>query len=149
MEHDVRRDAEERVKLRSSVPFLVLQFMPLLALLTGVTTGALVLLAVTFFGRMFFITAGYHRYFAHRSYKLRRSAQFVMAFGGGTACQKGVLWWAGYDRRDHRCSDTARGIHSPRKGFGGRHVGWLLCDKYSRTHVESIRDFAPHPAQRF
>jgi stearoyl-CoA desaturase (delta-9 desaturase) len=72
-----------------------------------------------------------------------------MAFGGGTACQKGVLWWAGYHRRHHRFSDTARDIHSPRKGFWWSHVGWILCDKYSRTDVESIKDFARYPELRF
>jgi len=35
-------------------------------------------------GRMFFITAGYHRYFSHRSYRLGRGAQLVMAIGGTT-----------------------------------------------------------------
>src|SRR6266705_2841999 len=88
----------------------------------NVTTTALVLLAVTFFGRMFFITAGYHRYFAHRSYKLGRVAQFVMAFGGGTA---------------------------PRKGFWWSHVGWILCDKYSATDTDAIKDFARYPELRF
>ena len=29
--------------------------------------------------RMFGVTAGYHRYFSHRSYKLGRVAQFLMA----------------------------------------------------------------------
>jgi len=95
MEHAIARGPNERVNIRSSFPFFLLQGLPLLAFVTGVTTTALVLLPVTFFGRMLFITAGYHRYFAHRSYKLGRVAQFVMAFGGGTACQKGVLWWWG------------------------------------------------------
>ena len=149
MDRAIGRSADERVNVGSSVPFFLLHLLPLLAFVTGVTTTAVVLLLATFFGRLFFITAGYHRYFAHRSYKLRRSAQFVMAFGGGTACQKGVLWWAGYHRRHHRFSDTARDIHSPRKGFWWSHVGWILCDKYSSTDVESIRDFARYPELRF
>jgi stearoyl-CoA desaturase (delta-9 desaturase) len=149
MDRAIRRSADERVNVRSSVPFFLLHVLPLLAFVTGVTMTAAVLLVVTFVGRMFLITAGYHRYFSHRSYKLRRSAQFVMAFGGGTACQKGVLWWAGYHRRHHRFSDTARDIHSPRKGFWWSHVGWILCDKYSRTDVESIKDFARYPELRF
>jgi stearoyl-CoA desaturase (Delta-9 desaturase) len=149
MDQSIRRSADERVNVRSSVPFFLLHLLPLLAFVTGVTMTAAMLLLVTFFGRMFFITAGYHRYFAHRSYKLRRPAQFVMAFGGGTACQKGVLWWAGYHRRHHRFSDTARDVHSPRKGFWWSHVGWILCDKYSRTDVASIKDFARYPELRF
>ena len=72
---------------------------------------------VMYWGRMFFITAGYHRYFAHRSYKLGRGLQFVMAFGGGTAAQKGALWWAGHHRNHHRYSDTELDLHSPQKGL--------------------------------
>ena len=149
MEQAIVRDSSERVNVRSSIPFFLLQLLPLLAFVTGVTTTALVLLAVTFFGRMFFITAGYHRYFAHRSYKLGRVAQFVMAFGGGTACQKGVLWWAGHHRRHHQFADTERDLHSPRKGFWWSHVGWILCDKYSATDTDAIKDFARYPELRF
>lgn len=149
MDHAVRRSADERVNVRSSVPFFLVHLLPLLAFATGVTMTAAMLLLVTFFGRMFFITAGYHRYFAHRTYKLRRPAQFVMAFGGGTASQRGVLWWAGYHRRHHRYADTDRDVHSPRKGFWWSHVGWILCDKYSATDTDAIKDFARYPELRF
>ena len=30
-----------------------------------------------YWGRMFFITAGYHRYFAHRAYKTGRVRRFL------------------------------------------------------------------------
>ena len=36
---------------------------------TGVTPTAVALLAATFWLRMFGITAGYHRYFAHKTYR--------------------------------------------------------------------------------
>ena len=49
--------------------------------------------------RMFAVTAGYHRYFSHRSYKMGRIAQFVMAFLAQSSAQKGVLWWAAQHRR--------------------------------------------------
>ncbi len=41
-----------------------------------------VLCAVLYVTRMFFITAGYHRYFSHRSYRMGRWPQFLMALGG-------------------------------------------------------------------
>src|SRR5690349_21042311 len=91
---DAAPRGDERLNWRTSTPFLLLHAVPLLALLTGVSRAALVLLAATFFGRMFFITAGYHRYFSHRSYRLGRVTQFVFAFGGLTCAQKGPLWWA-------------------------------------------------------
>jgi stearoyl-CoA desaturase (delta-9 desaturase) len=145
----LQRAPDEQVNWRSSLPFLGFHLLPLLVIFTGVTSTAIVLLVVTFTVRMFFITAGYHRYFAHRSYKLGRAAQFVMAFGGGTATQKGMLWWSGHHRNHHRFADTERDIHSPRKGFWWSHVGWFLCDKYSKTNYDAIKDFARYPELRF
>ncbi len=141
--------AERRVNWRTSIPFLALQAVPLLAIFTGVSRTALILLACTYFGRMFFITAGYHRYFAHRSYRLGRVAQFVFAFGGLTCAQKGPLWWAGHHRNHHKFSDTDRDIHSPRDGFWWSHVGWILCDKYGATPIDDIKDFAKYPELRW
>ena len=104
---------------------------------------------VLYWGRMFFITAGYHRYFSHRSYKLGRVMQFVMAFGGATAAQKGPLWWAGHHRHHHRYSDTELDLHSPLKGFWWSHVGWILCDKNNDWNPDDIKDFAKYPELRW
>jgi stearoyl-CoA desaturase (delta-9 desaturase) len=116
---------------------------------TGISGTAVALLFATFWGRMFFITAGYHRYFAHRSYRLARVPQFLMAFGGITAAQKGPLWWAAHHRDHHRSSDTEADIHTPQKGFWWSHVGWILCDRYSDTKLDRIQDFARFPELRF
>ena len=72
--------------------------MPLLAIFTGITWTAAILFLVTYWGRMFFITAGYHRYFSHKTYRTSRAFQFVLAAGGLTCVQKGPLWWAGHHR---------------------------------------------------
>lgn len=92
--------------------------------------------------RMFFITAFYHRYFAHRSYGLRaaRFTQFVAGFLGATACQRGPLWWAGLHRIHHRESDTVNDPHSPRfRGFWWAQIGWLL---FERPEPAPMRDFS-------
>jgi stearoyl-CoA desaturase (delta-9 desaturase) len=136
---------DERINRVASIPFIALHFVPLLAIFTGVTRGDLILCAALYFGRMFFITAGYHRYFAHRSYKMARVPQFVMALGGTTAAQKGPLWWAAHHRDHHRYSDTDRDVHSPIKGFWWSHVGWILSDRYKETKLDGIRDFARYP----
>ncbi|MGZ4716452.1 MAG: acyl-CoA desaturase [Acidimicrobiales bacterium] len=138
--------ATDKVNRITSIPFWLLHLLPLLAVFTGVSVRAVVLCVVLYYGRMFFITAGYHRYFGHRSYRLNRFWQFVMAFGGTTAAQKGPLWWAAHHRDHHRFSDSERDIHSPtQKGFFWSHVGWILCDKYAATEYDRIRDFAKYP----
>jgi stearoyl-CoA desaturase (delta-9 desaturase) len=135
--------------VRSSIPFFLCHAIPLLAVFTGVHARDLVLLVVLYVGRMFFVTAGYHRYFSHRSYRLGRVAQFVMAFGGTTAVQKGPLWWAGHHRAHHAHSDTCEDVHSPIRGFWWSHVGWILCPRTGPTDESRIRDFAQYPELRF
>jgi stearoyl-CoA desaturase (delta-9 desaturase) len=139
----------ERLNLRSSIPFFLVHLLPFLAVFTGITLKVVVLGFVTFALRMFFITAGYHRYFSHRSYRLGRVSQFVMAFGGTMAAQKGPLWWAAHHRNHHQFADTDRDTHSPKNGFWWSHVGWILCDKFGASRHDKIRDFAKYPELRF
>ena len=147
--HGIERNPEERVNWKSSIPFLLVHALVLLTFLTGISMRAGILFLVLYWGRMFFITAGYHRYFSHRAYKLNRGMQFVMAVGGASAIQKGPLWWAGHHRNHHRYSDTELDLHSPQKGFWWSHVGWILCDKNNEWDEAGIRDFAKYPELRF
>ena len=147
--HAIERADDERVNWVSSIPMFLIHGLCLLAVFTGVTWKALALCFVLYFGRMWFITAGYHRYFSHRSYKTSRAFQFVLAFGGGSAAQKGALWWASHHRDHHRFSDTDRDVHSPLKGFWWSHIGWILCDKYKGWDPDSIKDFNKFPELRF
>jgi stearoyl-CoA desaturase (Delta-9 desaturase) len=140
---------EDRLNVVSSLTFFALHLLPFLAFFTGVTRTALILAFVTFTTRMFCITAGYHRYFSHKSYRLNRVSQFVLAFGGTMASQKGPLWWAAHHRNHHRFSDTERDVHSPKRGFWWSHVGWILCDAYNEAARNQIRDFAKYPELRF
>jgi stearoyl-CoA desaturase (delta-9 desaturase) len=100
--------------------------------------------------RMFGITAGYHRYFSHRSYKLGRGWQFLMAFLAETSGQKGVLWWAAHHRVHHRHADQDPDIHSPlKRGFWWAHVGWVLSNEYDKYDPALIRDFGKYPELRW
>jgi stearoyl-CoA desaturase (delta-9 desaturase) len=143
------KDPTERLQLVSSIPFALMHLAPLAIIWTGITWRDLVLCAVLYQARMFFLTAGYHRYFAHHTYKMNRFWQFVMAFGGTTAVQKGPLWWASLHRDHHRFADTPDDIHSPIRGFWWSHVGWILCAKYQDTRFDRIRDFARFPELRW
>src|SRR6478736_6239306 len=81
----------------------------------------------SYFVRMIVVTAGYHRYFAHRSFKTSRAFQFLLALGAQSAAQKGVLWWASHHRWHHKHSDTEVDPHSARRrGFWHAHLGWIL-----------------------
>jgi len=109
------------------------------------------LLALGLYGvRMFFVTAGYHRYFSHRTFKTSRVFQFLLAFCAMTSLQKGVLWWAAHHRHHHRFSDLEEDIHSPSlNGFWWSHLGWILSKRYNTTRTELVPDLARYPELRW
>lgn len=143
-----RDDPGARVAWWSAIPFFAVHLAPLGALFVVVTWQDWVLCAGLYVSRMFLITAGYHRYFSHRSYRMGRVPQVVTAALATTAAQKGPLWWAGHHRVHHRFTDIDGDVHSPRDGFWWSHVGWILSTRYKRTDGDSIRDFAAYPELR-
>ncbi|MEL7370899.1 MAG: hypothetical protein AAFN74_18400, partial [Myxococcota bacterium] len=100
----------------SNVAFAAIHLAPLGLLYTGLSRFDVALCVALYFVRMFFITAGYHRYFSHRAYKMGRFMQFLMALGGSLCANKGVLWWAAHHRNHHRHSDSSKDAHTPQKG---------------------------------
>jgi stearoyl-CoA desaturase (delta-9 desaturase) len=128
-----------------AVPFVVVHLAPLGALFTGAKWQDFACCFALVFLRLFGVTAGYHRYFSHRTYKTSRVVQFLLAFLAQSSAQKGALWWAAHHREHHRYSDTDRDPHSPiRFGFWYAHVGWLF-DGTSRTDYERVKDLARFP----
>ena len=139
----------DRTDWVAAIPFFGVHLAPLAAFFVSVTWQDWLLCGVLYVTRMFFITAGYHRYFSHRSYRMGRVAQFVMAFGGTTAVQKGPLWWASHHRLHHRYTDLDEDVHSPRDGIWWSHVGWILSTKFKSTDLTTIKDFSKFPELRF
>jgi stearoyl-CoA desaturase (delta-9 desaturase) len=105
--------------------------------------------AVSHFLRAVGLTLAFHRYFAHRSFKMHRVARFFWAFVGTAAMQKGPLWWAGHHVNHHKFADRDGDPHSPMvSGVYYAHIGWFLNDtKYDRVEATNpvIRDFSPVP----
>jgi stearoyl-CoA desaturase (delta-9 desaturase) len=132
------------------VPFVLLHLAPLAVVWTGVGLRSLLLCAACYLVNMVGITAGYHRYFAHRSYKTSRWFQFVLACLGCTALQKGPLWWASQHRHHHRHSDTAEDVHSPVEGgFWWSHVGWVFAPDWNDGDPRAVRDLSRYPELRW
>jgi stearoyl-CoA desaturase (Delta-9 desaturase) len=112
----------------------------------------LVALALGGYGlRMWAITAGYHRYFAHRSYKTGRAWQLVLAVLGTTAMQNGPIWWASVHRRHHKDSDRPGDPHSPvQRGFWYSHIGWVFDRSIPAPRDESnVQDLMRYPELRW
>ncbi|MBN8550975.1 MAG: fatty acid desaturase [Deltaproteobacteria bacterium] len=130
--------------------FIGLHLVPLLAIFTTVTWFDWTVCLALYLIRMFFVTAGYHRYFSHRTFKTSRLFQFFLAFMAQTSAQKGVLWWSSYHRIHHKYSDTVKDPHSRKVfGFWQSHVGWILEGDHEATHFELVKDLNKFPELRW
>lgn len=133
-----------------SFPFIAIHLLCLAAIQTGVRWEWVVLAAGSYYVRMIGVTAGYHRYFSHRSFKTSRVFQFLLAFWAMTSAQKGVLWWAAHHRHHHKYSDREEDFHSPlQRGFWYSHIGWILSDDHVKTDLGLVKDLSRYPEIRF
>jgi stearoyl-CoA desaturase (delta-9 desaturase) len=134
----------------NTIAFIFVHLAPIAAIWSGVTLTSVILAVTLYVVRMFGITAGYHRYFSHRSFKTSRAFQFVLAFIAMSSAQKSVLWWAALHRHHHRHSDQEDDVHSPlHRGFFYSHVGWIFDPKHSDTRVDEVPDLTKYPELRF
>ncbi|MFT7668946.1 MAG: stearoyl-CoA desaturase (delta-9 desaturase) [Planctomycetota bacterium] len=109
------------------------------------TLPLLLFCALTYAVRMFAITAGYHRYFAHHAFKTSRPIQFLFAFVGGMAVLRGALWWAAHHRAHHKFSDKVGDPHSPVHGLWWSHAGWFMARGNQETRGDLIPDLLKYP----
>ncbi|MFB9237230.1 acyl-CoA desaturase [Plantactinospora siamensis] len=94
------------------------------------------------------VTAGFHRYFTHGSFKAKRWLRVTLAVAGSLAVQGSIVQWVADHRRHHMFSDVEGDPHSPwrfgnsfwglTKGLFHAHVGWLF-----RRELSNRERFAP------
>ena len=136
----------ERLRLSAVIGFLLVHVAALGVFFVGFSWKGIALCLASYYLRMFAITAGFHRYFSHRTYGLGRVPQFLMAFLGQTAAQRGVLWWASNHRHHHRYSDRPEDIHSPiQRGFWWSHIGWILSRAQDEPDHSRVPDLVRYP----
>lgn len=81
------------------------------------------------------VELGFHRLFAHRSYKASRGLKVALACLGSLAFQGPAIWWASIHRKHHRYSDQEGDPHSmylfdpegkcTLRGAVHAHIGWI------------------------
>ena len=143
-------DLSNKVEWFRCLPFIVIHLLAVSAFFYPVTLYCVLLAVASYSLRMFTITAFYHRYFSHRSFKTGRVVQFIGAFIACSSGQRGPLWWAAHHRRRHRHSDTDQDIHSPHaKGVFWSHTLWFMTDYAVPTLLKEIPDWLKFPELRF
>src|SRR5207253_1661434 len=79
----------------TAVAFFGLHAAALCAVFFEFTWTGLILAVSLYLIRGFGLTAGFHRYFAHRAYKTSRFFQFGLPWFGAMALQRGAIGWSG------------------------------------------------------
>jgi stearoyl-CoA desaturase (delta-9 desaturase) len=128
------------------IPYVAMHLGCFAVIWVGWSWTAVAVAAALYFIRMFSVTAFYHRYFSHRTFRTSRAFQFVMAILGNSCVQRGPLWWSAHHRHHHRHSDQEEDIHSPRQiGFFWAHMGWFMTRENALTNFRSVRDLTKYP----
>jgi stearoyl-CoA desaturase (delta-9 desaturase) len=122
----------------------------LLALVTGVSWAAAATCFLFYWVRVFGITVGFHRCLAHRAFRTGRVFQFILAWLGTSAMQRGPLWFVALHRVHHQHADTEEDVHSPvARSFWWGHIGWVLCRRFDRADLQIVRDLSCYPELRW
>lgn len=88
---------------------------------------------VLWFGALFLfcasglaITAGYHRYYSHQTYRAHPIVEFFMLLFGTLSTQGSALRWSYEHRIHHAHVDTDKDPYSIKKGFWYAHILWMF-----------------------
>ena len=87
------------------------------------------------------ITAGYHRYYAHRTYDCHPLVQALVLIFGAAALQNSALAWVSDHRSHHRHVDREADPYNIQRGFLWAHIGWIFFEEVPGTREHSnVRD---------
>jgi stearoyl-CoA desaturase (Delta-9 desaturase) len=78
------------------------------------------------------VTAGYHRFFSHRTYEASRPVQVFFAIFGAMAAQNSILSWSAGHRVHHQYVDKDWDPYNIQRGFWWAHILWVF-----HRHAES------------
>jgi sn-1 stearoyl-lipid 9-desaturase len=86
------------------------------------------------------ISLGFHRLLTHRSLRLAKPLEYIMALLGTLALQGGPISWVATHRVHHAHSDEEDDPHNAALGFAWSHFEWLLFSKaHGREHADEYR----------
>ena len=140
----------EKLSLLVSLPFISVHIGALFALTISPSPFALFMVFLMYFIRMFGITAGFQRFFSHKTFKTSRAFQFILAYLATSSAQMGPIWWASHHRHHHKYTDEIEDPHTPTlKGFFWAHVGWIMSPSNVPTKEEYVGDLKRFPELRF
>lgn len=86
------------------------------------------------------ITSGYHRLFAHRTYRATAPVRWTMLTFGAATFQNSALSWSADHRAHHADTDGDADPHAITRGAAFAHIGWLLRRRTASADVSRLGD---------
>ena len=94
------------------------------------------------------ITMGYHRLYAHKTYRTHPAIEAFLTFFGTLSTQGSIFSWSHDHRIHHRHVDTDLDPYSAPKGFWHSHMLWML-KKRPDINPRVIHDLWERPSLQF
>ena len=91
------------------------------------------------------VTLGYHRLFAHRSFKAKWPVKFITLLGGAAAMQDSALRWGADHRRHHKHVDHEGDPYNFIEGFWHAHIGWIMFKPKADPINDNVKDLESDP----
>jgi stearoyl-CoA desaturase (delta-9 desaturase) len=104
------------------------------------SVATLVLAAVMYVLSGLSVTAGYHRLFAHRTYRPAAPVRWALLAFGAATFQNSALSWSADHRAHHADTDGSGDPHPVGRGVWFVHVGWLFHRRQASAHVRGLTD---------
>ena len=86
------------------------------------------------------VTAGYHRLFAHRTYRASAPVRWALLACGAATFQNSAISWSADHRAHHADTDADDDPHAITRGFWFAHIGWLARRRAASADVTRLRD---------
>jgi len=95
------------------------------------------------------ITGGYHRLFAHPTYRASWPVRLFHLCFGAAGVQNTALKWAADHREHHAETDGDEDPYNARRGFWWSHIGWMFFDTDAPVAYHRVPDLMRDPLVRF
>lgn len=86
------------------------------------------------------ITGGYHRLFAHLTYRANSLLKLFYLLFGAASVQNSALKWSADHRDHHAHTDQEKDPYNIRRGFWWAHIGWVCHQTTEETDYSKVRD---------
>ena len=140
-------ERERSIDLLNSIPFVAVHVAAVWGVIhLGWSWRGLGLAVALYYVRMFFITAGYHRYLSHRTFQMSRPLHSSSPSARCRARRRGSCGGRAITASTTSSRTSPGDVHSAlREGFVWRHVGSILSRRYAATEDARVKDLAKYP----